>query len=272
MTKNELQEQIEAWLNHTMDPETLQAWEQRMAENPALREEIALHQQVQQDFDAGRLHLRANLRNILNEPLQVEEASKSRKGRPWLPGLLLLCIITGVVWSIWQWGQPTPMVLPAAPATPPVASPAPDTNFAAPEPEKPIAKLDPARFKVNPSMEALVNSKVRSESMEVKMRRPANGVRLVPDERGISRLRFTGTILIQSDPAPTAFVLSFFNNVNTGKSVLEVPFLVKKEGNSDLKFDFQQALKLQSGLYYYTIEALEEGEVLYAGKCSIVPR
>ena len=272
MTKNELQEQIEAWLNQTMDPETLQAWEQRMAEDPALRQEIALHQQIQQDFDAGRLQLRANLRNIMNEPLQEQAVSKPVKRRPWLAGLLLFCIILGIIWSIWQWGQPAQTPPPAAPATPPIASPAPDTIEEAPKQKEPIAMLDPARFKLNPSMEALVNSKVRSESMEVRMSLPANGVRLVPDEKGISQLRFTGTILIQSDPAPTEFVLSFFNNVNAGKPVLETPVLVEKESENALKFDFQQRLKLQAGLYYFTIEAVEGGEILYAGKCSIVPR
>ncbi len=272
MTKNELQEQIEAWLNHTMDPETLQAWEQRMAEDHALRQEIALHQQIQKDFDAGRLHLRANLRNIMNEPLPVEAVSKPGKGRTWLAGLLLLCIVLGVIWSISKWGQSVQTPSPDAPATPPVASPAPDTLVEAPKQKEPIAMLDPARFKVNPSMEALVNSKVRSESMEVKMSRPANGVQLVSDEKGMCQLRFTGTILMQSDPAPTAFVLSFFNNVNASKPVLETPVLVEKEGDNALKFDFQQRLKLQAGLYYFTIEAVEGGEILYAGKCSIVSR
>lgn len=272
MKQNELQEQIEAWLNHTMDPETRQAWEQRLADDSALRQEIALHQQMQQDFDAGRLHLRANLRNILNEPLTSEAEAKSDKRRRWLPVLLLLGIVVGTIWVIWHWGRAPQAATPTVLEGPQLRPPAADTVLVAPKQERPIAMLDPARFKPNPSMEALVKSKMRSESIEVKLIRPVNGTRLVPDEKGKTKMRFTGNILMQTEAAPPEFVLSFFDNTNTSKPVLETPVSVKNEGENDLKFDFQQGMSLLPGLYYFTLESLDEGEVLYAGKFSIVPR
>ena len=67
-------------------------------------------------------------------------------------------------------------------------------------------------------------------------------------------------------------VLSFFDNTNADKPVLDMPVAGTRGADNSLEFDFRQPLKLQPGLYYFTIEEVDKGEVLYAGKFLIVSR
>jgi len=265
MKQSELYEQIEAYLNHTLSPGQRQEWEQRMTEDPALSQEVALHRSLKGDFDPGRIALRANLRDIMQEPLPSNAQSKfDKKWYWWISlGCLSAVLILYAVWMVWEKEKPASPEPEAVPIEMPKVYP--DT-IQTPKKAAPIAKADPARFKPNPSLEAFVNSKVRSESIAVKMSRPINGQRVRTNEKSTVQIRFTGTILNLEDQASRKFMLTFFDNKNANKPVLELLLPVKKDSKNGLMFDFKPQLKLGPGLYYFTIEAVDQGEILYAGK------
>ncbi|MEO6039361.1 MAG: hypothetical protein ABIQ93_13190, partial [Saprospiraceae bacterium] len=126
MQKQELFERIEAYLNRTLSPEELQAWEQRLVDEPDLRQSVELHRTLHQDYDTGRLQLRANLREVMQEPLQPDPpmaaGGKLRWGI-WI-GIVGLAIVIG--WIFWPGHTNTapllpeaaPVVLPPAPSAP----------------------------------------------------------------------------------------------------------------------------------------------------------
>ena len=264
MKKEALYEQIEAYLNDTLSAEERQALEQRMADDPDLRQEVALHQHLQKDFDAGRKNLREGLRKVMEEPLPADQSAKTYRKSLWLLGIGLAGLI--LVWfavNFWGAAETPPH---QDPAPTPIQTPQIEQDTKLPAPNPPIAQIDPARYKPNASMEAFVNSKVRSESIAVQLSRPIHDARVFTDQKSSFRLRFTGTILIQEAQVEKAFTLAFFDNQNTNKPVFEIPLAGQKTAQNGLEFDFQAPLKLQPGLYYFTIEAVDEGEVLYAGR------
>lgn len=264
MKKDELYEQIEAYLNHTLPPESMRDWEKRLAEDPDLRHSVELHRHLQTDFNAGRLQLRANLRDLLNEPLPPDSPSASGGKRRWGIWLSILGLTLIALWIVWNLKKPAPV----APAPAPIQAPLviPDSTPAPPKETRPIAVADPARFKPNPGMEAFIKSNVRSESLQINMSRPALGIRLIPNEKGAVSLSFTGTAEWRDDSSPTELVLSFFDNRNTNQPLMAVPIRLQKDALNSLKFDLQQSLKFPPGLYYFTLEEVDKGEVLYAGK------
>ena len=266
MKKSELYEQIEAYLNNTLPPDQRLAWEQRMAEDASLREQVELHRRLHKDYDTGRMQLRATLHDILYESLPPDSPSTSGGKRHWRLwfGLLVL-ILVAIWWGFGLWKKSEPV----APAVPlPVEAPLPksDTMPAPIKHEEPIAMADPARYQPNPGMEAFVNSHLRSESITIKMRRPANGIRLMPNEKGLVSIRIAGDANWGEDLEPSPLILSFFDNRDTNRPLAEMPIVGNKTSANSLDFDVSKRLKLQPGLYYFTIEAGDKGEILYAGK------
>ena len=267
MKQRELIEQIEAYLNNELTPELRTAWEQRLAEDASLRREQELQRQMHHDFDAGRLNLRANLRAIMEEEPPSENAGK----RWWWIGLLGFVLIAGFV--VWQWQPFARVTQETAPVETPVKTP--DQKPLTPPLEKPdslniarpMAMSDPARFVPNPGMEAFVASGLRSgPQIQVKMSFPENGMRFMPYNKGVVKLRFTGLATWQEDQKPTGFVLTFFDNRNANKPLLELPVPVQDASAGNLKIDMLRRLEFVPGLYYFTLEESGEGEVLYAGK------
>ncbi len=262
MKNSELYEQIEAYLTHTLPADERQALEQRLAEDESLRQEVALHRQMHLDYNAGRLKLRASLRDVMQEQLPPDTPSASGNKLRW--GLWLIGIagiVCIAVWASSQRTKPAPVVPAPAPVeTPPPYAPAPAPKTA------PIAMTDPARFKPNPGMEAFVRSDVRSESIQVKLSRPLNDAHFIPDAKGLVALRFTGFADLPEDQADTELVLSFFDNRNANQAIQVVPVSGQKGVDHRLKFDLAQSLKFQPGLYYFTIEQRDKGEILYAGR------
>ena len=264
MKQQELYEQIEAYLNNALPPEQMQAWEQRLAEDASLRQEVALHQQLQKDYDTGRLQLRANLRDIMQEPLPPDLPSASGGRYRWARWLGIVGLVVIFIWYILQWQEPVRIAPVPVPIDVPPAPP--DSLPASPKEPQPIAMTDLARFKPNPGMEAFVKGTVRSESLEIKLSHPANGARFVPDAKGVVTVRFKGSVSMEEGQQLTKFVLSFFDNQNSNKPLLDVPVSMQKDTSDLLIFDVQQRLKFPLGLYYFTLEEADKGEVLYAGK------
>lgn len=257
-------EQIEAFLNQTLSAEEMAAFQERLDQDPALRQELALHRQIQQDYDAGRLQLRANLQAIMQEPLPPDTTADKWRWARWL-GLLSLALLLG--FGVWRWQMPVD-VAPAfnpetkQPAEPPAAlPPVIDTMPKAP---RAMAMGDPARFKPNPGMEAFVNSSLRSESVLVKMTRPRPGAQVMPNANETFNLRFTGSIQLPDDQQNPALVLAIFDNRDANKPLLSIPLKTQKSDAGKWSFDRRQDLKYPMGLYYFTLE--NDGEVLYAGK------
>jgi hypothetical protein len=273
MKDRELQEQIEGYLNNTLPSDQMQAWGKRLAEDAELRRQVELHRQLHQDYDSGRLQLRANLRAVMEEPLPPElpGASSNKLRRLLWPGLILGVILA--VLGVLYWLRPSLAGPESPPAkrqiTPPVLKQEdipPARQVAPPEPASPIAMSDRARFVPNPGMEAFVRGGVRSESIKIRVKSPANGMQFKPDKKGAVYLYFKGDIDWPDDQQPSGFILSFFDNRNANKPLVQTPLRPGKDMVGSMSFKQQQELELATGLYYFTIEEQDKGEVLYAGK------
>jgi len=265
MQKQALQEIIEQYLDDALSPGERQAFEKRLKEDPALRQELELQRQLQHDFDGERLQLRANLQKIMAAPLQPRSAV------PWWLWLLGLFGILMLGWNFWPRQAPIhvePTALPPADAPKaPTRAPVPPIPNPESQPDyRPMAMNDPADFKPNPGMEAFVNSNIRSEVIDVKLSSPRNGLEIKPDKKGLSNIRFAGIAIAQSGMQPKGFIISFFDNRDANNPLFAMPLPVQDVVEGRLEFDLWQQLQFKPGLYYFTVEAEDAGALLYAGK------
>ncbi len=258
MERQQLQERIEQYLNDTLSSGEREAFEKRLKEDAVLRQELELQRRMQADFDAARLQLRINLQKIMEEPCPP------RRNIPWWLWLLGLLAMLMFAWNIPP--IPPPTEVPTLPPPEQLSIPAPDSKPATDQGSRPMAEADPARFKPNPGMEAFVKGNVRSESIDVKLTSPRNGVELKPDNKGLSSIRFIGFAIAPDGMKPKGFMLSVFDNRDANKPVFVTPLPVQDAVEGRLKFDLRQQFQFKPGLYYFTVEAKDAGEVLYAGK------
>ncbi len=265
MQKQELFERIENYLNQTLSPEERRAFDQELADDPELRKAVELHRSLHEDYNTGRLQLRANLRNIMQEPLPPDPPPAAGGKLRWGLWLAILGLALFLVWRFW----PEHKIAPVLPPAPPAALPPTPADPGPQKENSPIAQVDPARFAPNPGMEALVKSSVRSQSIEVTLRKPVNGRRFMPDENGVVWVRFEGSAHWSGEMRPSRFSVLFFNNKNTDQPLLEVPINVPAAATDSLKIGLHQRLKFSPGLYYFTLEDADKGEILYAGKLLI---
>ncbi|MEO6758246.1 MAG: hypothetical protein ABIO24_02250, partial [Saprospiraceae bacterium] len=239
MQKQELIEQIEAYLSGKLSPEEQSAWEQRLADEPELRKTVEFHRNLLQDYDAGRLQLRANMLAVMREPLPPEPAPGA--ANKWRWGLWIGLFAAGIllVWRFWPAQNTAPILPEALPRELPGPSAAPEPK---PTPA-PIAQADPARFAANPGLEALVKSSIRGESIAVQWEQPVNGRRFIPDKKGAVLVRFQGRLQWPGDRKPAGFSLLVFGNKNTNTPLHQVPLNLPADAQR-LDFDLRQRLKL----------------------------
>lgn len=274
MKQQDWNETIEQYLSGALSPEATAAFEAQLARDGALRRELELHRQLQQDFNASRLNLRANLQKIMQEPLPPEQGDKPRGSARWwlwLPGILGLLFL---VWHNWPLRKPNPesppevppSAAPTAPAidTPQKIQPPPASNT--PPASRPMASADPADFIPNRGMEAFVNGNFRSEAMAFNLNSPRNGLEIVPNPAGVVSLQFNGYAEAPAGAQPKGFMLSFFNNRDGNNPLRSMPLPIENTVEGRLKIKHRQELNLKPGLYYFTVETLDSGELLYAGK------
>ncbi len=281
---------IEDYLNDVLPADKRIEFEHRLETDKAFQQEVRLHKLLEGHLsDPGRWKHYDTLATVKSDPfppgdetLTNQSLKLKHRGWKWL-GLIVSLMVVGVF--VWRLNKPTvelpsqppaekqPAELPAPPANKenePVQkeTPSKPTPPAQKPPANiPIAEADPANFVPNASMEAFVNSGLKSEGLKLKITEPLNGTEFKSDKNGTTTVRFTGTVGDAPKNEPTAFVLFIFNNHDINKPLNTIPLLLQKDASGKLFFDIRHPLSLLQGLYYFTIE--QEGEMAYTGKFMI---
>lgn len=287
--EKELYDLIEAYLDGALPDEKRRAVEERMATDEDFRQEVEIHRDLQESYaDPERWQFRQTLQEIMKEPLASDDpdqeipetdpvpaASKSfQKDPPPRKIILEIIFILLLGVGIWYWVQSDqPAEVPQAPA--PVQTPTPDNPTGAPtqtdpktpekpQPQQPIAKADPANFRENRTMEALIMTR-DGGGLSVDITRPKPGERFKPMSSGKTRLRFSGTIEGLSDTTDFKVQLLIFNNINANTPLLTQPLDLSADSQGNATFDIAPQVDFPQGLYYYRLED-EDSVMLAAGK------
>ena len=276
MENNNTNEIIEQYLNGTLPAEERQALEQRLETDAAFSAELELHRQLHREFaDPKKLALRDMMRELVEETPAVPAG----QNRSWkIAAIALAMLVLG--WAGWHWLAPERVVIPpasqdeiksTAPANEPIATPDNTNQSTEPQektPEQPIAQADPKAYLPNRAFEGRLGSMVRSTDGSVKMNSPAMGATLKA-ENGTVKINFRGTAPADADTAQFPLALKIYDNkVNFGKPLYRIlPTIAdRKTADETWAFSTIQKLQLKPGLYYYTLERVEEEDLIFAGK------
>ncbi|MBP6812159.1 MAG: hypothetical protein KA138_11600 [Saprospiraceae bacterium] len=273
LDNNEL---IEQYLRGVLPPEDLQAVETSLATDPVFRAEVELHRQLHEEFaDPKKLELRDLLTDILKESPPSQSTNYG-----WLkwPGIALAVLFLG--WVGWHWLTPAlentqpaveEQIKSVPPANEPIATPEirdPQTEPLEKAPIRPIAKADPAAYLPNRDFENRLGSLIRSSNGTAEMTSPAMGATFKA-ENGVVKINFRGAAPADGDTAQFPLVLKIFDNaVDLNKSLFQVLPTIKNRNTADGSWAFSSAqrLRLQPGLYYYTMERQADEDLIFVGK------
>jgi hypothetical protein len=176
MTREEIHDRIEAYLNGTLSPEDMQRMAQDILQDRSLAEEVELHRSLQSMLeDHAYLNLRRNLDEITGADMPLPDSGKP-KPKNWLLIVGLGLILMVLVWIFVPWPSSNP--IPPAPSsipeetfpiplpggdlpvetTPQADTPAmphrQDIATIPPDPFKPLARLEQSlQLPANPSFE-----------------------------------------------------------------------------------------------------------------------
>jgi hypothetical protein len=126
--------------------------------------------------------------------------------------------------------------------------------------ERPLAKANPSAYIPNRIFENRLESMVRSTNGKTTMTSPAVGA-LIKTENGVAKLNFKGSVPANEDNSQFPLVLKIFDN-------RVLPAKTNRD-NPQWSFSSAQRLKLQPGLYYYTLERQMDDDLLYVGKFTV---
>lgn len=269
-------ELIERYLDGTLSAAEQEQVLARISTDEAFRAELELHQQLQEEFaDPKKLQLRDMLTDILQQEPTPTEAEKPSNAWKMVGIVLIVLLGAGLIW--WMTGQ-TKTPVPAAPEQPQQTAPIqqtgndPDTNQSIKTPSNPIAMADKAAFKANKVFEArLGNGGIRSsDASEVKMTNPILGADF-RSANGQVKISFAGTVPAEEDAEEFPLQVSVFNNLSAEKPIAQfAPSIPNRNQQTEpWAFSARQTLRLQAGLYYFTLERKSDGELMYVGKFTV---
>ncbi len=268
----EQQERIERYLTNKMSLEERVAFEHALQVDETLRREVKLYQSIQEALaDPARLELRRMLQEITSstpEPCM----STNKPGRLWLVYALFALALCALIWWYTRPGE-TQLLLPAqeepipdlfqkeAPNSagePVVTAPAPDLPPRTGRPQ-PLAMAE--SFKPNPSMEALAGSFTRGTGPLLQLISPVPNASIKPDSGGVVHLTWRG----EAGAGYTEFKLHVYNNQSPYPLYAET--LTVRSGT--LAVEHHADLRLPPGLYYYTLEHTDTGDMAFAARFTI---
>jgi hypothetical protein len=232
---------------------------------------VELHRQIYAELaDPNKLHLRDLLHEIVQAPLPAPTKYRRLK---WLGfGLVILLAI----WLVWHWQSPTPEVLPkpaGQESIQPVAIPPGQTEPLKSDKKEvdppPIAMANPAAFALNRDFEVRLGRQIRAMGGTAEMTSPRAGANFTI-QKGYVSVHFRGTSAADNDTAQYPLILKIYNN----QPAPDRPqFTVRPEiilRNADLwTFSTTQRLRLQPGLYYFTIERFADDDLIFVGKFTV---
>ncbi len=273
MENFDIQERIEQYLSGALSKETKEAVEAQMATDPAFRAEVELHRQLQAEFeDPKKLQLRDLMREITQTPPKPNLFERFK----W-PLVVLLILLFG--WAGWTWftltSEPVPntpkqeIIPPQTPASEPVATQ--DTpTIATEQQERPIAMANPADFAINRAFEDHVGGNLRATNGAAELATPRIGADLKL-YNGKVTLFFKGTVGASSDTQRFPLLLKIYTNQPNAEPVFTLNPNISSESRATSQWAFVLSAKvsMKPGLYYFTIERQEDGDLVYIGKFTV---
>lgn len=278
------QEKIDRYLSEQMNQQELEAFEQEIKQDEDLAQSLALQEELVQFFDTREPALEAEL-SSLGEQYMVVEQKKSGVP-PWLlvlVGSMITILIGCYVFfkpssslSLQQESQSPTLLddsLNIETITPPHQEKKLDTVPVSPEETKlnipnikqkktsseppPIASIDPDKFKLNTSLEALVREKYRNN---------INFNLSFPKQDTVFRFQKNVPLLIQgtTNVSPPYELLVYTNrpfDFDNDYPVLK-QLITGIERDDLYYFDFEANIPFDKGLYYLMIRTQEDSKML----------
>lgn len=191
-------------------------------------------------------------------------------------GLLVLLIL---IWLFLP--HPTGDVSPSAPEDRTREFPITETELPGPAGTlSGAAGLPPEDIAPNPFLEAYIEQELREGPYRIDLTYPRNEARLSRQSDGTHLFRLAGSLTVnqaqpaaEEDDALPVFRLHFFSNkpadYENFRPVFSEDISLQVEGNRYV-FQLSHPEELDPGLYYFLIEGVEDREVFYVGKVSVV--
>lgn len=275
-------EQIEAYLNGTLEGDARAAFELAMQNNPELSAEVRLYRDMAIALKPAPTEdaLRENLKRLGHQHAPPEPVAIRRIAlRWWLAGALAVLGLAG--WLVWRMRAPVPTDHRKTPADQPVAQtplpgrPPVDSGHqplpAAPLPKPREPRLLAAAFRPNLRLEALMNTQFRGEKYQFRVNRPAPGANLSRQQKQVA-FRLEGTVETDAGEISAPFRVLVFSNLQQDYEQFRPAYAARLSfEKTDRVFSFRldERLTLAPGLYYYLIEDEDSGMVYFVGKMSV---
>jgi hypothetical protein len=280
MENLDLNELIERYLDGSLPAEMQQEVETRLATDADFKAEVELHRQLQTELaDPKKMQLRDLLQEVVQEPLPAP----AKPGWLKLVGTGLAALL--VLWALWVWLSPTPTDVPAPvrqeetkPVTPdnqPVAMPPgqnepPKTDVKEAHPH--IAMANPAAFHTNRDFEARLGSQIRDAGGAATVASPATGADFTPKD-GFVRIRFRGAANADGDATSYPLHINIYSNEpNPDKPMFLLRPEITDRNAGSWDFSTMARLRLQPGLYYFTVERQAGDDLIFVGKFTVGAR
>lgn len=299
MEKEKLYDQIEQYLEGSLQGAEAKAFEESLQTDAELAAEVELHRKLQRELgDRQKMDLRLKLQQLSdNYQEEKSEAKVRRLGTRY--NLLLIAagvaLAIGLLYWLLDSGDPTnpsndsilteeqnqqPEEVPQeiqVPEDQGIAQDEPQDN----EPEEIVPDNVPEapqlanNFDPNPTLESLLGNADKSKDFEFDL-----NVQDQKTSEGQTRFSLDGLAEAAGFEAGEKLQLAFFNNdenaYKNGQSILETDLGVKESDEEPIEafgkqyqiydLEYDSALNLQPGIYYYIIRKEGSNEPLYVGK------
>ncbi|MFN0013301.1 MAG: hypothetical protein ACKVU2_02025 [Saprospiraceae bacterium] len=275
-------EQIEAYLNGTLEDDARAAFELAMQHDPELAAEVRLYRDMATALNPTPTEdaLRSNLKRLGRQHAPVEPVAGRRIALWWwLAGTLAVLGLIG--WLVWRMPAPVPADHRKTPADQPVAqTPLPSKPPAAARektpPPSPLPKareprLLAADFRPNPRLEDLMNTQFRGDKYQFQVNRPAPGANLSRKQKQVA-FRLEGTVETDVREISVPFRVLVFSNLPEDYEQFRPAYAARlsfEKTDRIFSFRLDERLALAPGLYYFLIEDEDSGMVFHAGKVSV---
>ncbi|MEQ1746557.1 MAG: hypothetical protein ABMA02_14090 [Saprospiraceae bacterium] len=275
-------EQIEAYLNGTLEGDARAAFELAMQHDPELAAEARLYRDMATALNPTPTEdaLRANLKRLGRQHAPSEPIASRRIALWWwLAGALAVLGLIG--WLVWRMPAPVPADHRKTPADQPVAQtplpskPPADAGKKTPPPAHPPKAREPrllaADFRPNPRLEAMINTQFRGDKYQFQINRPAPGTNLSRKQKQVA-FRLEGTVETDVREISAPFRVLVFSNLLEDYEQFRPAYAARlsfEKTDHVFSFRLDERLALAPGLYYFLIEDEDSGMVFHAGKVSV---
>ncbi len=289
---------IQRYLNEEMDPEELKKFQDAMAADPALAEEVQLQQDMQELLeDSPENQLRHNLQKLSDEAKDPFSSVKSSK--LWYLLWLIPVLLIALGWVIFS--EPKNKDANAQEAIEQsIDAPMEESNQAPSETEilpeedtqtnDPVPAIKPTtippstpdkkesppiagNFEPTPALEFLIGNNVRANDLSIKVVQQQEDVELASQSELVD-FQFMAQITTSQNLLKKTFKLHLFDNnpeaFGNFEPIHSIDLeLVKDPDQSTYIINTQKKIPLKPGLYYQVLEEYEEERIHWAGKFMI---